>query len=125
MSNYDFKILKIKEILNNEDLTPAWKIICDKLRDDGRDFRTVSMHPKKKLGDKWFHASSNQLKVLIERAKDPTKNSDVNMYYWIRQPEFEIIAKLFNKYVSDISNDIRYTDCHMSSYIITLIAELL
>jgi len=79
----------------------------------------------KNTKEKWFNASADQNRILIKKAEDPSKNSNVSMHYWIRQTEFEIIAERYNKYVNGISNDIRYTDSHMSSYIITLIAELL
>jgi hypothetical protein len=124
MSNYDYKVLKIKEILN-EDLSLAWEQICKKVGNTGKDFHTVSMHPRKNAKERWFNASSDQNRVLIQKAKDPSKNSNVKMHYWIRQSEFEILAKLYNEYVSDVSCNIRYTDSHVSSYIITLIAELL
>ncbi len=117
-------MLKAKQVLVADDLTPAWDIICDALGAVGKDFYTVSMRPKKGA-KKWFHASSEQRRVLIEKAKDPTKNSQLTMHYWIRQPEFELIAEHYNGYVTGLPTDIRRTDSHVSSYIITLIANLL
>jgi len=83
------------------------------------------MHPKKNLKEKWFHAFSTNHTVTIVKAKDPLKNTDVKMHYSIYFQEFVILAKLYNEYVTGKSCDIRNTDSHMSSYVITLIAELL
>jgi hypothetical protein len=124
MSNYRDAKLKGKKILD-DNLPLAWKTICKKLGTEGDDYHTISMHPKKTLKEKWFHASSNYQTVTIEKAKDPSKNSDVSMNYSIYYPEFEILASLYNDYVEGVSCNIRYTDSHMSSYVITLIAELL
>ena len=122
---YDYSILTEKKILNEKDYILAWSQICEGLGKGGKDYGTVSMHPRKNAKEKWFNASADQNHVLIQKARDLTKNSNITMHYWIRPMEFEIIAERYNRYVRGISNDIRYTDSHMSSYIITLIAELL
>lgn len=125
MSSYDDRKLRPKSILD-EDLTLAWNIICNKLGNGGDDFRTISRHPKKKLGDRWFHASSADGKVLIEKANNPTNFSKVKFHYWIYQSEFDLLAILYNEYARGDNCNIRYnTDSHMSPYIVTLIAELL
>ena len=120
---YDFKILIPKKLFADGNFTSAWRQICAKLDKSGKDFHTVSMHPR--MPEKWFHASSDGSRILIQKAKDPSKNSKVTMKYWIRFDEFVILAELYNDYVNSVSNNIRYTDSHMSSYVITLIAELL
>jgi hypothetical protein len=124
MPEYDYTKLKVKKILD-DDLQLAWKTICEKLGPEGADFHTISMHPKKNLQKKWFHASSTNHTVTIVKAKDPLKNSDVKMRYSIYFPEFKILANLYNEYIQGKSCDIRNTDSHMASYVITLIAELL
>jgi len=125
MSTYDDKKLKTKPILD-DDVILAWNTICNKLGNEGNDFRTVSRHPKKKLGDRWFHASSADRKVLIEKAKNPVNYSKVKFKYWIYQSEFVLLATLYNEYARGDNCNIRYnTDSHMSPYIVTLIAELL
>ena len=93
MPNYDYTKLKVKKILD-DDLQLAWKTMRKKLGNEGVDFHTISMHPKKKLKEKWFHASSTNHSITIEKAKDPLKNSDVKMNYSIYFPEFEILPKL-------------------------------
>lgn len=113
-------MLKLKELNNLEN---AWLTILSKLNKEGRDLHTVSNHPRRE--NRWFHASSDNNCILIERAKDFSKNCKINGRYPIRQEEFELIAKFYNSYAKNDSNKIRKTDSHMSSYIITLISELL
>ncbi len=83
------------------------------------------MHPRK--GEEhWFHASIERGIVVIGPAKDPMKHTEVTKSADIGQAQFELIAARFNKYVKgERDHGIRATDSHMSSYIITLIAELL
>nr|WP_320161467.1 hypothetical protein [uncultured Methanoregula sp.] len=125
MSSYDSKKLVSKPILDTN-LDDAWKIICQKLGNDGEDFRIVSLHPKKKLGIKWFHASaSNENSILITRPNDPEKKSGIKRRFRFVPWDFEKDANLYNEYVSGKSCEIRHTGSHTSSYVITLIAELL
>ncbi|MGA2162564.1 MAG: hypothetical protein ABSG28_10295 [Methanoregula sp.] len=121
---YDFKVLTEKKVLTDEDYVAAWKQICNGLI-HGKDFHTVSMHPRKNAPKKWFRASSDESKVLIQKAKEHPNESNLTMSYQIRLPEFEIVSQHYNDYVTGRSGAIRWTDSHMSSYIITLIAELL
>lgn len=123
-------MLDSKKILNEDNLTPAWNIICDTLGTVGKDFRTVSMRPRKGE-ERWFHASSyqgrdpTQKRLRIEKAFDPEKNSRLSNRYPIGQTEFGIVAKHYNDYVNEISSAVWQTDSHMASYIVTLIANLL
>jgi|WetSurMetagenome_2_1015567.scaffolds.fasta_scaffold03778_3 hypothetical protein len=121
---YDFEVLTEKKILTSGDYVTAWKQICNNLG-NGKDFHTVSMHPRKNSSKKWFHASSDGSRVVIQKAKDHATESNITMCYQIRFPEFEIVSQHYNDYVSGRAGTIRWTDSHMSSYIITLIAELL
>jgi hypothetical protein len=125
MSSYDDKKILPKQILD-EDLILAWDTICNKLGEEGNDFHTISRHPKKKLGERWFHASSKDKRILIEKAKNPKNFSKVDFKYWIYKSEFDLLAELYNEYARGDNCNIRYsTDSHMSPYIVTLIAELL
>jgi hypothetical protein len=108
---------------NLDDLQSAWNTICSQLNKGEMDFHTVSHHPLRE--ERWFHASVSNNCVIIERAKDPSKNSKITRGYPIRQQEFDFIAPYYNNYASHNSNEIRRTDSHMCSYIITLISELL
>jgi hypothetical protein len=117
--NYNF-MLKQK---NLDNLNLAWETICTKLNEEGKDFHTVSNRPIGK--ERWFHASVYHNRIFIERAKDTSKNSKITMRYPIRQQEFNLLANYYNNYAENNSNEIRKTDSHMSSYIITLISELL
>ena len=108
---------------NLDNLQISWETICSKLNKEGKDFHTVSNRPISK--ERWFHASVYDNRIFIERAKDMSKNSKINMRYPIRQQEFDFIANFYNNYAKNNSNEIRKTDSHMSSYIITLISELL
>ena len=62
---------------------------------------------------------------MIQKAEDPGNNSEVTMFRTLRQVEFEILAPLYNDYVRGVSTAIRQTKSQNSSYVITLIAELL
>lgn len=121
-----------KEILNSDDLAPAWNVICDKLGTAGYDFNILSLRPRK--GEKrWFHASSyigqgrarGQKRVRLQKAYNPKLNSRLSKPDSFGLPEFEIVAKHYNNYLNEVSSDIRQTDSHKSSYIVTLIANLL
>lgn len=121
-----------KEILNSDDLTPAWDIIWGKLGTSGDDFCTLSMNPRE--GEKrWFHASSyvgqgrarGQKRVRLQKAYNPKLNSRLSKPDSFGLTEFRIVAINYNDYVNGISTKIRQTDSHKSSYIITLIANLL
>jgi hypothetical protein len=126
MSGYDDKKVVPKPILDNKDLTPAWEIIYNKLGRDGGDFRIVSLHPREKLGIKWFHASSGSKDwILITKPKDPEKNSGIKSKFRFCLWDFEKDAQLYNDYANGNSCAIRYTGTHTSSYVITLIAEFL
>jgi hypothetical protein len=125
MANYISKKLVSKTILD-KDLNSAWDTIYDKLGKDGEDFFIMSLHPKKKSGIKWFHASPvSEKRILITKPKDPKKNSSIKSKFRVWYWDFEKDAKLYNDYVNGKSCDIRYTGSHTSSYVITLIAELL
>jgi len=122
---YDFNVLKVKTVLADGNYTEAWKQICNSLHNTGRDFHTVSMHPRKNVPEKWFHAIAYGDLVMIQKAEDSRKNSEVTMFRPLRQAEFEILAPHYNDYVRGISTAIRQTKSQNSSYVITLIAELL
>jgi hypothetical protein len=121
----NFRAKLVHKTVLKEDLPQAWRIICNKLGSAGRDFQTSSMHPKKRLGEKWFHASSINDVVFIEKAKNYPENSKIKGKYHIYFPDFEITAKLYNEYASGVNCDIRHSGSHMTTYEITLIAELL
>ncbi len=123
--NYDFKVLTVKKVLADGDYISAWKQICNSLHNTGRDFHTVSMHPRRNVPEKWFHAIAYGDLVMIQKAEDPGNNSEVTMFRPLRQAEFEILAPLYNDYVRGVSTAIRQTKSQNSSYVITLIAELL
>jgi|GEM_PF-2206129 predicted DNA-binding ArsR family transcriptional regulator len=115
-----------KEILNRN-IPEAWKRICDNISGEGKDFRNLSKNPKKGVGERWFHASSIGNVVFIEKAWEHPEKSKIkdNKKYHIYYSNFEIAARLYNEYASGESYAIRHTDDHMTTYEITLIAELL
>ena len=108
---------------NLDDIHSAWNSICTKLGTGGKDLHTLSNRPGAE--QRWFHASVSRDCVFIERAGDPSKNSKISGIYPIRYQEFALLAPYYNDYAMHRPNEIRRTDSHMSSYIITLIAELL
>jgi hypothetical protein len=108
---------------NLADLNSAWDTIYSKLSKEGKDLHTVSNRP---IGEeRWFHASVSNNCIFIEPVKDKLKNCKINGKYPIRKQEFIFLAKYYNDYAKNVSNEIRRTDSHMSSYIITLISECL
>ena len=117
-------MLNQKKVLD-DDLALAWSLICGALGQEGRDFHTVSMRSPKGE-ERWFHASSNRGRVIIEKAKDSSKNSHITSLWSFGQNEFEIVARCYNKYASgDQNSGIHNNDSHNVSYIITMIDELL
>ena len=66
---YDYSILTEKKILNEKDYILAWSQICEGLGKGGKDYGTVSMHPRKNAKEKWFNASADQNHVLIQKAE--------------------------------------------------------
>lgn len=113
----------IPKIILREDPPQAWKIICNKLGSTGQHFQTLSMHPRKE--ERWFHAFSINQVVFIEKSEQYPENSKIKGRYHIYFPDFEITAKLYNEYVGRLNCNIRHSGSHMTTYEITLIAELL
>jgi len=102
-----------------------WKKILETLGRDGRDIEIYALQPRGET--KYFHAKSEGRVIKVDKAKNHFPSSKISAHRQVKFDDFVDIANLYNDYVkgkTGIREEMR-DNCHNTSYIISLINEIL
>jgi len=108
-----------------DDKEKLWKKILEALGMNGRDIEKYARQPRGKT--KYFHAKREGRIIKVNRAKNHSPSSKISADRQIKFDEFVYIANLYNDYIrgkTGIRQEMR-DNCHNTSYIISLINEIL
>jgi len=100
----------------------SWNKILETL---GKDIEISSLQPRGKT--KYFHAKREGFVIKVDKAENHSPSSKISSERQINFDEFVYIANLYNDYIrgkTGIRQEMR-DNCHNTSYILSLINEIL